>query len=353
MKLFTQLQIQIGLAVAAIFVAASAFAQSNGPVFIPSAKVDLKKMTATLPFYQGQLPDGSKFVFIITDASSAAAAKKLGVATSPILGATSKLSSLRKAHLALAGISTFDHGSVDFTPEHIVVPGDAPNFFPPKQFQPGSVGSGDYNPLVQIDDGAGTILNAPIIATVKEPSEMQLADGSVDYTKVHDKVLSVDLENCTVTLQMTPGFTSGKNVVYLSFDANVPLAAALEAATLTAADSQFLGSGADLNLYALTNGETGANNPQRQGFNSALSGDGSPLNILTLSPASSSYSPIWNVNVGSWTSAAISAGDRHRLSNATAVRAAASMGLITSPDGSVLGSAGIIVNCPVIQVLGN
>ena len=34
---------------------------------------------------------------------------------------------------------------VDFKPAHMLTPGSAPNPFPPKAFQPGSVGDKDYN----------------------------------------------------------------------------------------------------------------------------------------------------------------------------------------------------------------
>ena len=43
-------------------------------------------------------------------------------------------------------------------------------------------------------------------------------------------------------------------------------------------------------LFAIANGQVGAGNPERQGFNSALEGDGSPLNVLTLEAAGTAYS---------------------------------------------------------------
>ena len=338
--------------VALVMMAASTFAMAgSGPLFIPSGKVDLPRMAITLPFFRGQVPTGEKFLFVITDASSASVATQLGVAHSPILRAAAKLSSLRKVQFNPSGVSVFDHGTVDFTPVRLVVPGDGPNFFPPKQVQPGSVGSADYNPLAQLSDGSGTIINAPIIGSINGTGHLVLPNLMPDYSQVHDKVLALDFKSNTVTLQLTPGFTSDQPVVYLSFDANVPLAASLEAATLTQADSQFLSSGADLSLFALTNGETGKANAQRQGFNSALAGDGSPLNILTLTPASAGYSPLWNVNVGSWSNGAIASGVRRRLTNFADLKSAAMAGQITNPDGSPLSSAGIIVNCPVVQVL--
>jgi hypothetical protein len=49
---------------------------------------------------------------------------------------------VRKATLVGKFKLVFDSGTVDFRPQRSATPGDAPNFFPPKQFQPGSVATG-------------------------------------------------------------------------------------------------------------------------------------------------------------------------------------------------------------------
>jgi len=328
----------------------SAFAD-NGTVLIPSAKIDLVAGTATLPLHQGQLQDGTKFWFILTDTSKKAAATHFGIDFAPSLSELAQAKSTRHVHVDSAGNFTFDHGTVDFTPVRSVVPGDAPNFFPPKAVTPGSVASADYSPFAVADDASGTVYNAPIIATGEDLNLLLKADGTPDYTLVHDKVVGIDTVNSFVVLKLTHGFTDGHNVVYLSFDANVALAATLEEATLAPAEADLLGSSAAFDLYALANGETGSTNPERQGFNSALAGEGSPLNILTLPANGTIYSPLWNVHVGAWTSAAIANGDRKRLKNGADVLAAAQSGVVTNPDGTPLSSAGIVVNCPVVQVL--
>lgn len=50
-------------------------------------------------------------------------------------------------------------------------------------------------------------------------------------------------------------------------------------------------------------------NPQRQGLNSALKGEGSPLNVLGgILHVATDCSPIWDFNLGVWTDAAIAEG---------------------------------------------
>jgi hypothetical protein len=329
----------------------SAFAASGTPI-IPSATIDLVKNTATLPLRQGTLQDGTKFWFILTDASTKVAATANGLGYSPSLRAAASAKSTRHVHVDPLGNFTFDHGTVDFSPVRTIIPGDAPNFFPPKLATPGSIASSDYSPFAVADDTAGTVYNAPIIATGLPLTQLLNADGTPDYTLVHDKVISIDPAKSLVVLQLTHGFTDSHEIVYFSFDASIGLAATLEAATLAPAEADLLNSGVALDLYAFANGATGASNPDRQGFDSALAGEGSPLNILTLPANGTVYSPLWSVNVGAWTPSAIANGDRKRITNEADVLAAAQAGLVTNPDGTPLSEAGFLVNCPIVQVLG-
>ena len=208
------------------------------------------------------------------------------------------------------------------------------------------------SPFAVADDADKTVYNAPIIATGLPLSQLTKTDGTPDYTLVHDKVVGIDSIHSQVVLQLTHGFTDSHDVIYLSFDASIGLAATLEAATLAPAEADLLNSGAALDLYAFANGATGVSNPNRQGFDSALAGEGSPLNILTLPANGADYSPLWSVNVGIWTPSAIASGDRKRIINDADMLAAAQAGEVTNPDGTPLSEAGFLVNCPVVQVLG-
>ena len=51
-------------------------------------------------------------------------------------------------------------GTVDFSPERVVVPG--PKGFPPERFRPGAIGDADYSPLITTN--GSTVLNALQVA---------------------------------------------------------------------------------------------------------------------------------------------------------------------------------------------
>jgi hypothetical protein len=84
----------------------------------------------------------------------------------------------RDPSIAADGTFIFDGGKVDFSPERSVMPGAAPNFFPPKNFQPGSVGDADYSPLVHIKNAAkDVIFNASMLAFEVRKSSMSFVPG--------------------------------------------------------------------------------------------------------------------------------------------------------------------------------
>ena len=75
-------------------------------------------------------------------------------------------------------------------------------------------------------------------------------------------------------------------MLYLSLDASSPLAAALEKATfapklgaITVGNDDSAFSAVE-RIFITANGPTGVDNPQRQGLNSAVMGEGSPLNVF-------------------------------------------------------------------------
>jgi len=179
----------------------------------------------------------------------------------------------------------------------------------------------DYSPIVRIENAGGNIYNAPVIASNVTAKQISFCDGTPDYSLVHDKVLSICHEEGTVTLKLTNGFSFARPVLYLSTDASVPIAAAMEEATHAPRlatikvgndDSAF---SAVEQLFAIINGPTGTDNPQRQGFNSALTdGAGDPLNVLGGIPTiATDYSPLWDVNLGEWSQKAIDNGYTSRL----------------------------------------
>jgi hypothetical protein len=311
--------------------------------------------------YRGELRDGRNVWYILTDTSDRAAADSLGLNFSNKLAYASTGRATRTAELRQDAVLVFDQGTVDFSPEHILVPGAEPNPFPPAQFQPGSVGDEFYSPLVKITNQGGLpVYNAPIVAFDVDDEEISFCDGNPDYSKVHDKVVRIcpEEDGGTVTMDMTVGFSFAKPVFYLSTDANDALPAAMETATLAPALSD-LTQGRDDSfaspverLFAVVNGPRGAENPQRQGFNSAL-GDGvagGPLNLLGGIPTvATDYSPIWDLNVGAWTQEAVDKGYGSRMIDEFQYLGMVQRGFITGPGGAPFGSSGFFVNCPVVH----
>ena len=322
---------------------------------LKSGQIDTQAATITLPLYQGRLVSGEPVWYILTDTNDKANADALGLNFSSKLTYAAVGRGVRHARQEKDTTLTFLSGKVDFTPEHKVAPGEAPNAFPPKVAEPGSVGDENYSPLVQVDNLGNTIYNAPVVAFGVTADQLNFPDGKVDHKLVHDKVVKISPKEGTVTLGLTTGFSFAKPILYLSTEANDPAVAALEGATYTPAlkdittghdDSAF---SAVERLFTFTNGPTGKDNPQRQGLSSALLDGRSPLNVFGGIPTvATDYSPLWDVNVGEWTKKAIDLGYRSRLTEEFAILGFVQQGWITGPGGSKYGSSGFIVNCPPV-----
>jgi hypothetical protein len=336
-----------------------------GPVqLLRSGEVDLKELTITLPLYKGRVNGNGTVWFVITDTTDIANADALGILPAFKLEYADTGRAVRRGTLKKDGTVVFNRGRVNFAPAHRVVPGNEPNPFPPRVFEPGSVGDANYSPLVRITNAGNHIYNAPIVAN---GAEANYRKGRVDYSRVHDKVVEISTKERTVTLSLTLGFTFGKPLLYLSTDASHTLNAALEGATFAPAlqdvavgrDDSFA-SGIE-RLFAVVNGPRGRNNPQRQGFNSALGDQGAsgPLNVFGGVPTVAlDYSPLWDMNVGVWTDQAIERGYRSRMIDEFQFLGFVQQGHIVgapgtpiSRPGNAFGSTGFIVNCPVVQRL--
>jgi hypothetical protein len=150
---------------------------------------------------------------------------------------------------------------------------------------------------------------------------------------------------------LVDGFARGKPVLYISTEASDPGGAALEGSTFAPAlnAAPFVGGdGTDssrASLAAITNGQTGVDNRQRQGLNSALMGEGDPLNMLAWLPNQGRYSPLWDVLLSTW-----AFGEKPKLQDRFAdIEDLADDGEITAPDGSAWGPTGFIVNCAIVK----
>lgn len=313
----------------------------------------------TLPLYEGRMKDGRKVWYILTDTSDEANARALGLNHSAKLIYAEGGKAVRTARID-KGTLVFDQGTVDFSPDMSLTPGDAPNAFPPKSFTPGSKGDKDYSPLVKIVNAGGHIYNAPIIAFNVDANRISFPNGNVDHKILHDKVVRIDPAKSEVTFKLTPGFSFGRPVMYLSFDSNNPLAATLEESTLAPGMDDIKVGGDDgafsavERLFVFTNAPTGKGNPQRQGLNSAITDGGGPLNVFGGVPTiAGDYSPMWDLNLWTWTDAAVKSNYRSRMTEEFSILRLVQEGHIVGPDkkNPQYGSTGIIVNCPVVKRL--
>ena len=329
-----------------------------GPLqLLRSGELDLKEGTITIPLYKGQLQNGKNVWYVLTDTTDKANSEALGLLHSAKLTYAAVGRAVRRGRIEKNTSLTFDKGSVDFSPDRVLVADSEPNLFPPKQFQAGSVGDKDYSPLVLIENAGGHVYNAPMIAFDVDAGEIEFPKGNPNYKKVHDKVVRISPKEGTVTLDLVPGFSFAKPVLYLSLDSSQPLPAAMEGVTLAPGlqditlghdDSAF---SAVERLFAVINGPRGKDNPQRQGFNSALAGEGKgPLNALGGIPTvATDYSPLWDVNLCEWTKTAIDKGYRSRVTEEFQILGLVQGGHITGAGGKKFGSTGFIVNCPVVH----
>jgi hypothetical protein len=370
-------------------------------------QVDLNNDTVRLPIYPGDAPvagDPSKTErvwYVLLDASDAGLAHDLGVNYAP------KLANIAIGDPAAVQTVTEDNpspqdnpfgpavvhfqGAPDFSPTRTAVPG--PTGFPLKTFSPGSVASNGYSPFIRIA-GSDVVYNAPIIATGNGPSS---SFDVVHHTNTEDRVLNIHIAGPSAPgqfaesyadLLFVKGFDAGQPIVYLSTDAGQPLTAVLERSTYVPAlndasyngGDDFLGSARE-RLFGFINGQTGAKNPQAQGFQhlvldghaaedaslgntaliNALRHGGDLLNVFGDFPTladprhADAYSPLWDAQLGLWTDKAVKAGldtrqiDENQVFNLAATRP----DLLTGVDPATgqpepYGSVGVDINCAVI-----
>ena len=105
---------------------------------------------------------GETVWYILTDTDDFGNSQGLGLNYSAKLSYANTGRAVRPAHYDEHAMLVFESGTVDFRPERRLVPGEAPNLFPPRTYQPGSVGDRDYTPLVRIENAGGHVYNAPV-----------------------------------------------------------------------------------------------------------------------------------------------------------------------------------------------
>ncbi len=375
-------------------------------------QVDLSAETVRLPLYRGtasELPnrdaaesnqsDESHTVwFVLLEASDLGLAHDLGVNYAPKLAniaigcaaceQTVTIDSPTPAKNRFGQATVHFKGEPDFSPTRVLVPG--PNGFPPAKVAPGAVAGPGYSPFIRIA-GSDVVYNAPIVATGDGPFDV------VHHTNTADRALAIHIAppsppgqylESYVDMLVVKGFDAGQPILYLSTEADDPLAAMLERATFVPAlanapyngGDDFLGSARE-RLFGFLNGQTGANNAQAQGFVhlvqdghasedasatntaliDALRNGGDLLNVFGDFPTlkdprhSQAYSPLWDAQLGEWTQKAINEGFNKRQIDENVVfnLAATRPDLLTGPGGAPYGAQGININCAVIGFIND
>lgn len=313
--------------------------------FTSAIAIDRVKETVTLPLFHGTFAKKDVW-YVITESSNNGDATARGVNWAPRL--TNALGTKAVQSVALDGNGEIVFsGTVDFSPTRVVVP-SSPNGFPPSSFEPGAVGDANYSPYVSTGDGI--VLNATQVA-----NKSGLQDG----------VVSIDFTARTVTLDLFEGFYDGNPILYLHQDASSKLVAAIEGSNYAPNMNAAPGEGsfdqqtsARAAIIPIVNGPRGVANPERQGLESFLLGEGDPRNVTQVFPDTRSYVPVWDVHPAVWTQAAIDAGLRRQVRGDADVTALVQQGLLVSGGAGFantslggLRSSNQISNCPIIARL--
>ena len=176
-----------------------------------------------------------------------------------------------------------------------------------------------------------------------------------------------------VVYKETEGRYDNRVVHYVSFDASLDAAAALEDVTyapnLGTAPSAgcsdpavALSPCAREGLIAFINGQTNypnmMPNPNRQGLSSAILDGLSPLNILKeipegqADPGAPAYSPLWDIHLVRWDDAVPVANRLRQADFATAAALVGSQAQSITPSGlsNSFQATGFIVNCPAVSM---
>ena len=365
-------------------------------------QVDLSNETVRLPLYPGTAyagtPHAEKVWYVLLDASDSGLAHDLGVNYAPKLANIAISDPAAVQTVTLGSPTPLQNpfgpavvnfaGAPDFSPTRIATPG--PDGFPLAKFQPGAVAGPGYSPFIKIA-GSDVVYNAPIVATGDGPFDV------THHTNTGDRVLGVHIAGPSapgqfaeswVDMLFVKGFDAGQPIVYLSTDAGQPLTAVLERSTYVPAlnnasfngGDDFLGSARE-RLFGFINGQTGADNPNAQGFVhlvkdgfaaqdasagntaliNALRNGGDLLNVfgdfptLTDPRHADAYSPLWDAQLGLWTPKAVSAGlNKRQIDEVQVFNLAASRpDLLTGVDPATgqpepYGSVGVDINCAVI-----
>jgi len=343
-------------------------------------RVDLRQNFARLPLHRTKV-GGKTAWYVITEVSDEALARRMGLNFSPRLAnlitpdCPGCVQTVRSSRMLGRG-TVKRPGTVDFSPDRLLVPG-ANGGFPPAASAVGAVGDPRYSPFVRIA-GTDVVYNAPIVATGERGFDIRR------HSNTHDRLFDIDVRKRTVDMNFIRAFSHGRDIQYLSFESSSAALAVFDRTTFTpvlglspAPDRGRDPATARSVIIAFANGMRGRTSPPGQGTDhviadglnarpidktdrtliEALRVGGDAHNVLDSFPTlrdpaqRNLYSPIWDVQVAVWTPQAVAAGLNTTQTDANQIRQLAARGLITSPGGTQLRSDRAILNCPALGFL--
>lgn len=311
------------------------------PLFRSVARLDTVAGVVVLPAFRGRVP-GSESWYIVTESSDPIDAVNRGVTWAPRMRVLAGTHAAQRGSI-VGGVLQYS-ADVDFSPVR-QVRAQPDSGFPALEAKPGSVGRAGYSSFVELDNGI--VINAPIIAN---------ATGALD------RVIQLDSATGRVTLQMSRGYFDDRHAWYISTEASDPAVAALERATYAPALAAAPVTGvsnatsARSGILSIMNGVRERGSPDRQGMQSALLNDLSPLNVLQHAPSrdfqENAYSPLWDLHFMRWTRSAIESNQREKVSSWDVGASFARRGLLVNAAAADtvrgLRAAGVAINCPVM-----
>jgi hypothetical protein len=334
--------------------------------------IDLNNNVATLPLFRGT-SGGTTVWYVLTDVSDPAIARRLGLNFAPRLAnlPAGCPSCVQNVSAAPGGADTAFAAKPDFSPMRGLIPG--PRAFPPRAAAVGGQATPGYSPFVRVN-GRGPVYDAPIVAVGDGPFDVDT------HANTHDRLLAIDTARRTAGLMFIEGFSNGKPILYLQFDASDAPASVIERGTFTPglgvapfANADRRADTARAAIFSFANGPLGRTSPPAQGLNhviangrnafdarlsdratiGALTAGGDAHNVFDVAPTNiprlrQFYSPVWDLHLGVWSKGAIASGRRRTVTDADAIRRLAAQGLVTAPGGGPLGSANIVLNCPML-----
>jgi len=338
--------------------------------------VNLDDGFARVPLYRGTF-NGQRVWYVLMDASDSATAAARGLNFAPRLNNADRTCPACVQDVTVTGgaipgpgTSVAFQGTLDFSPQRMLVPG--PEGFPPLAAQPGGMAVGLYSDLIRVGN---VVFNAPIVATGNGPFDV------VTHSNTHDRVLRMDTVAGTVDLLMVRAFAGGRDIMYFTFGSSDATAATIERAAFVPVMAQIPFANDDQNpegarvaLWTFVNGKAGSGQPveQRQGLNhviidggnrhdasltnrialDSLRNGGDARNVLGTFPTFDDpalrrlYVPIWDVFVTMWRPELVAQGKNFAQTDGNVIRQLAVFDRLTNPGGRMLNSAGFVVNCP-------